>query len=120
MQPITLEQARDIAAKHIRKTNPNGWDGNSPRPDDVDTFIEDYPIGDDAEIGIYSAYFDKTGWIYVCELRNKAGGTLSMAQAPGIGNVDALAAIIRTIYNARVSAGIKKGCASTCHACGCH
>ena len=99
--PITIEEARNIAAKHLQKTNPNGWDGNGPRPDDVDTFMESYPIGSDAEIGIYFAYFDKSGWIHVCELRNKTGDLLSMGQAPGINDTDALAETIKTIYNLR-------------------
>lgn len=98
---LPMKQARGIAAKHIGRTNPDGWNGTGPRPDSVDTLLNTYHIGDNAEIGIYFAYFEESGWLHVCELRDRNGRLTATGHATGIGDPDALAETIKAMYDGK-------------------
>lgn len=70
-----MDKAYEIADMHIKKMNPDIWNGEGEKPESFNTKIVTYPINDDFELDV-SYEFEDTEWTHYVELRDKESGEL--------------------------------------------
>lgn len=96
---IASNRAMEIAEEHLRQMNPSLWNGEGNPPEDFDSRIASYNVG---ELEVLDVSFENIDgkWMHYCELRDcESEDLLEDAHGDGVNSIQNLADTIAKICN---------------------